>query len=654
MNQIRHTIIAFIMVLCFAPCYAKYKTYCTVDNNTYITTAPDARLYELSDKQSATNVREFIDIQNSKIKKLRKPQQLRVLRLTNTSKQLTFNAYIVEHKDNLWVLQDGNVQDNSILKEKSAKILQHRKELEEKYIHLNSQYDSLTSRINGAKLHYDSLVAKYTSLCTDSITYYKKLKAQIPHIKDSLVSAAEAREQDRVNRLYKQWYDALPASTKRVADIISITEAGLSSPNSAGGCDYYFCYQNKSKKAIKYLYWTGTVYNAVNDPAYCDIRRTATYKGKDTGPVGYGESGGGGWDCVVYNYSADTMKLSNIRIVYMDGSSTSIAAADIRRLFEEPSTKVYVSTYDITNKVISEHACQNRIKIWEERLNNAKKQKFDKGSYEEYFNDKPDSTLNEIRSAIRDCRLKLDNMGNDVETKRNEAMAAHKEYENFDKFVNFEVYSDSKSGSSYSNYVYSSSNKLNSKNSKKSPFVTLGLEGSIEGLKSFSTGWGASVRIGRFNSVINATIGVKYQYTSCNQHIWYVYSDPNSYHVYSGDADYKQRAHQLVVPIAVNWNPYRDDKFAYFIGIGYEHGFLSATTRKYENLSYDFSEEHMVQSGDCEDVTYLSTPSRTVIFQTGLSGRHWDWKVYYKLYANKSKFTNGDPGAIGTAFVYYF
>lgn len=38
----------------------------------------------------------------------------------------------------------------------------------------------------------------------------------------------------------------------------------------------------------------------------------------------------------------------------------------------------------------------------------------------------------------------------------------------------------------------------------------------------------------------------------------------------------------------------------------------------------------------------------------GFAGRHWDWKAYYKINTNSSTFYNGETGAVGTAFTYYF
>ncbi len=634
---------AFIVALNVIPCYAQYENYYKVNNSTYITTIPNAKLYELPSEHNATNRREIIYTQNSKIKKIKKSQQLRVVRLTNTSKQEDFNAYIVEYKDRLWTLYSSEVQNDSILKERNSRMLQDKNYLETKYQKLKSQLDISSYQF------ISNALSPYMIECKDSLNYYKNLKTRLPSIRDSLVAVKKAQEQAKVYKAYKDWYNALPASTKKAASIISITEAALGSPNSVGGCDYSLYYTNKSKKTIKYLYWSGCVYNAVNDLVSCKIRNRYYFSGKDTGPVAHGENGGGCWECIIYNYSADRLKLDDIHITYMDGTSASIAGADIRRLLNEPSTYVNISAYDVRNQVISDSECQNKINIWQERLDNIEKHKFHKGWYEKYHNS--DNSYDKVW-------LSLASKKSEINTIQNEVNKTKKELEKFNKFISFEIYTDSKSSGLSSNYEYNSINKYSTKK-QKTPFVVFGIEGSIEGLKSFSTGWGVSMRIGRFNSLFNATIGLKYQYTGYKRWVSYLYKDYYGtglydYDLHNGWGDYKCNVSQLVIPIVANCNIVKNDNFSYYLGVGYEHGFLLSTNQGFYNKSSDFSEYDFYRSEEQDDLVRLSIPSRTIVFQMGFAGRHWDWKAYYKLYANKSKFINGDSGAIGTAFTYYF
>lgn len=639
MKLFKPAILTFIMVLYIVPCYAQYNKYHKVGNNAYITTIPNAKLYELSTECNLSNRREIIYTQNAKIKKIKKSQQLRVVRLTNTYKQKEFNAYIVEYKGKLWALYSSEVQDNTLIKESNDRMSKDLECLVVKYVELENKLDNSNSQ-------FSKILSSYKKECTDSLNYYKDLKSKLPAIRDSLVAVKKEQEQAKANKIHKEWYNALPASTKKAASIISITHAALSSPNSVGGCDYSFYYKNKSKKTIKYLYLSGFIYNAVDDLVSCEIRNRSYFSGKDTGPVAYGEKGGGRWDCIIYNYSADKLKLDNIDITYMDGSSVRIAGADARRLLKEPSTEIYVYTFEIEDQVISDSKCQNKIDIWKERLNNLENHNFHKGWNEKYHNE---DSYNNVWLLLTSKKSEMKKLQNDVDK-------AKKELEKFNKFIDFETFTNPAGPSMYSSNKYNSnSNHSNKKNS----FVSFGLEGSFEGLKSFSTGWGVSMRIGRFNSLFNATIGVKYQYTWYKIWVSYFFEDYYGsgrfdYNWCDGDADYNHKAHQIVIPIAINCNLARNNNYSYYLGVGYEHGFLLSDIREFKNASYDFKEEDFYRSGEQDNLVNLSIPSRAIVFQMGFAGKHWDWKAYYKLYANKSKFINGDPGAIGMAFTYYF
>ena len=213
-------------------------------------------------------------------------------------------------------------------------------------------------------------------------------------------------------------------------------------------------------------------------------------------------------------------------------------------------------------------------------------------------------------------------------------------------------------GSTSSSSGYYGSRSYNSESIPNKSKFAIGIEGSIEGLQTFSTGWGLSMRIGAFNSLFNMTIGAKYQYTGYTKWVSYFYEDyyGSGYFDYdwvSGDADYKHKANQFVFPI-MNWNLSRNSSYSYYLGLGYEHGVLISESVGFEDESYDFTESGFWGSDGADDLIRLSVPSRSVVIQMGFAGRHWDWKMYYKVYANSSDFYNGDTGAIGTSFTYYF
>lgn len=112
--------------------------------------------------------------------------------------------------------------------------------------------------------------------------------------------------------------------------IVKIKSAYLSSPNSASGVDAIFYYINKSDKTIKYLTWTGCAINAVGDMVSCDIRDSYFFRGKDTGPIKSGKTGGGTWSCAWYNWTAKKLKITQIEIEYMDGSTETINESEIK------------------------------------------------------------------------------------------------------------------------------------------------------------------------------------------------------------------------------------------------------------------------------------------------------------------------------------
>ena len=421
------TTIIFVLC-CVIPCFAQYEEFYKVGNNTYVTTAPNAELYELSytaiydlinGKPSyLPKVRDVIDVSSFKIKRIKKPQQLKVLKYTNTSKQQGFNAYIVDYKDKYYVLYNCDVQDNTAMNDRSAKMLRTPQNLE-------TQKQQLAQQL-------DSLVAIYYRESNDSLNYYKNLKTKLPAIRDSLENIVAAKYQKQRYKTFNEWLKKQTSSVRKAASIIRIDKSQLRDPNTAGGCDYHLCYTNVSAKTIKYLYWTGEVYNRVNDPVYCEVRGSSWYTGVDTGPVSPGSSlGGGVWECIVYNYAADTVKLHDISIDFTDGSHASLSATDIRTLTKAPRTeyKWALDTEECNERegarhsVISDEICDKKIKIWEERVDHMKYKNFFRGTWEDIYHDKQ---YNEIYKCLGDVKSEIAKIKSEIER--------------FEKFINFERY----------------------------------------------------------------------------------------------------------------------------------------------------------------------------------------------------------------------
>lgn len=135
--------------------------------------------------------------------------------------------------------------------------------------------------------------------------------------KDAFIKYMVKKEEN--SRMYREM----------VKNSVRITSYYLKSPNSAAGVDAVFYYKNLSKKDIKYFYWEGYPINAVGDAVTCDIRDYSNFRGKDTGPIKPGRTGGGVWECAWYNWTAKKLVLTAVEIEYMDGSNLRIEGDDL-------------------------------------------------------------------------------------------------------------------------------------------------------------------------------------------------------------------------------------------------------------------------------------------------------------------------------------
>ena len=111
---------------------------------------------------------------------------------------------------------------------------------------------------------------------------------------------------------------------------VRLTTAHLSSPNSAGGVDAIVRYKNLSNKTIKYFFWKGYAKNAVGDIVMNEIGGEGIIGGKDTGPIKHGKSGGGCWSCIIYNWTAKKLFITEVTIEYMDGTELKISSNEIK------------------------------------------------------------------------------------------------------------------------------------------------------------------------------------------------------------------------------------------------------------------------------------------------------------------------------------
>lgn len=216
-------------------------------------------------------------------------------------------------------------------------------------------------------------------------------------------------------------------------------------------------------------------------------------------------------------------------------------------------------------------------------------------------------------------------------------------------------YSSNRSYSSYSNHGSATGYRTTS---TKPRVFSVGINGYLEGLSSFSTGVGLQMRIGRISSPINFVTGVKYQYTYCKELVSYLDFNDDYYHIddyiKSGMAYYVQNISQFVVPIVLNWNFIASDKYCGFFGFGYEHGFLLSKNDGYKKTSYgdDFNMNDYLMSEDYPDHTILAYPSRSIVIKGGMGAEHWDWSVYGKIFLNRE--SHNETASLGFEFTYYF
>lgn len=101
---------------------------------------------------------------------------------------------------------------------------------------------------------------------------------------------------------------------------IKVNSYYTTAPNSADGVSFYIDWYSTDEKEIKYIYFTVTPYNRVNDKQYCEIRDHSIFNGSVTGPFYYGSADYSYWDCAWYNSDIDHIELDKITIEYMDGT----------------------------------------------------------------------------------------------------------------------------------------------------------------------------------------------------------------------------------------------------------------------------------------------------------------------------------------------
>lgn len=115
---------------------------------------------------------------------------------------------------------------------------------------------------------------------------------------------------------------------------ILLDRIGVSRPNSVGGVNFRYGATNLSGKTIKYLTFTGTPYNAVGDRVRGEIRRSSSFRCRDTGPyVPNVSTGRRSCENAWYNHTIRCVNLTRVKITYTDNSSRIFSSqSSIQRL----------------------------------------------------------------------------------------------------------------------------------------------------------------------------------------------------------------------------------------------------------------------------------------------------------------------------------
>lgn len=155
-------------------------------------------------------------------------------------------------------------------------------------------------------------------------------EAQILVQKINSLKAAEVAKQKAAEE--KKLAEASQSAKNKARDILRVTNLWVSEPNIAGAVDLHIIWQNNSEKVVKYAYFAVEPYNAVEDLVRSEISGKSTFYGKETGPFqqGSGSDGSTYWKNAWYNNTITHVKLTEVKIDYMDGSTVTIQGEDLK------------------------------------------------------------------------------------------------------------------------------------------------------------------------------------------------------------------------------------------------------------------------------------------------------------------------------------
>lgn len=100
-------------------------------------------------------------------------------------------------------------------------------------------------------------------------------------------------------------------------------------PDSVGGVGVQFSFRNEGEKTIKYVTISFIPYNQVGDAVSSSIGGRSEFGIICTGPIAPNKKQSGRCECIWYNYSITSVRVSKAEIEYMDGTTEVIDATNI-------------------------------------------------------------------------------------------------------------------------------------------------------------------------------------------------------------------------------------------------------------------------------------------------------------------------------------
>lgn len=183
------------------------------------------------------------------------------------------------------------------------------------------QIQSYVKRANASFVYRHSQRYKDSIQAIEHDARIKELLAEY-HKRDSLRKLKEFNEKverRRRDSIISHQNDSIRQVRYARKEYITLTKK-MVTVNSAGGANVWLSYVNNSPKSIKYVWFSVTFYNNVDDLVLCEIQNTSTRTLKETGPIIVGGKGGGEWEAAIYNNSTEYIKIKSIKIQYMDNT----------------------------------------------------------------------------------------------------------------------------------------------------------------------------------------------------------------------------------------------------------------------------------------------------------------------------------------------